>query len=81
MILSGKYNEAMDKIKLSDELKHKIKKETAETVKTESGTVTLKKNGGSVHLATWQSGKTAYSLSSAGGLSDEEFIKIIESVK
>lgn len=55
--------------------------EATETVKTESGTVTLRKNGGSVHLATWQSGKMAYSLSSADGLSDEEFIKIIESVK
>ncbi len=51
------------------------------SLKTGSGSVTVKGKEGKAYLATWQSGKMSYSLSSKNGLSEEETVKIIESIK
>ena len=51
------------------------------TVKSKNAAVTAKEKEGKVFLATWQSGKMSFSLSSTAGLSEEETLKIIESIK
>lgn len=55
--------------------------EEEKKVDTENAAVTVKGNGGKAFLATWQSGKMSFSLSSTAGLSEEETLKIIESIK
>ena len=55
--------------------------EEEKKAKIKNDEVTVKGKDGKVFLATWLSGKMSFSLSSTAGISEEETLKIIESIK
>lgn len=55
--------------------------EEEKKAKIKNAEVTVKGKDGKVFLATWLSGKMSFSLSSTAGISEEETLKIIESIK